>query len=92
MSVKPAGFFILIEGLLSLVLSPLNCSPPRPSQDIGEALVHRPHDAEHFGDVPLRGLQFQLHGCPGPAASAVPQSPERALRAQPTLSVAQMDS
>lgn len=34
MSVKPAGFVILIEGLLSLVLSLLNCSPPSPRTSV----------------------------------------------------------
>lgn len=103
MNVKPAawGFvfflfnFILIKGLLSQVLSPLNCSPL--SQDIGEALVHRPHDSERFGNVPLRGLQYQLHGCPGPAASAVlldvrhGRSPEEAAGLACGRTVVQMD-
>lgn len=49
-----------------MVLSSLSCSPF--PQDISEALLHRPQDAELRGDVPLHRLQHQLHGRPTPSA------------------------
>lgn len=88
---QAAGGFNLTEGSLPLVLSPLSRSPL--SQDISEALLHRARDAERFGNLPLRGLQHQHHGCPRSAASASPlharrsQSLEQALSSLPLLLV-----
>ncbi|XP_066423801.1 transmembrane protein 106C isoform X2 [Molothrus aeneus] len=57
-----------------------------PHEDLGEALLHWPQRPERPGDLPLPGLQLQLHG-PGPGdALRAPQGPERLCRDNPGTS------